>query len=136
MFNHWLIAVCALTFYIIPHGGESAFRPRVSFTSLAFQASTFANSVISPCCIWRKRWISKPHRKTKSPLLRTFEVRPLPLGLLFHMEPAARFERARPLRAPDYKSGGIDQLSANRLYHEFWRKERDLNAHTLSGETP
>lgn len=48
MFNHWLIAVCALTFYIIPHGGESAFRPRVSFTSLAFQASTFANSVTSP----------------------------------------------------------------------------------------
>lgn len=48
MFNHWLVAGCALTFYIILRGGESAFRPRVSFTSLAFQASTFANSVISP----------------------------------------------------------------------------------------
>ena len=36
------------------NGGESAFRPRVCFTTLAFQASTFANSVISPCKLAEK----------------------------------------------------------------------------------
>ena len=31
-----------------PRGGESEFRPRAAFTPLAFQASPFANSGISP----------------------------------------------------------------------------------------